>query len=640
MRLFSRGTLILLALITISGMLLAQDDTITVVGSGIAQPVFQALAEASGTDANLSLNVTGTTTGFTEFCAGQADITTASRAISAEEAANCNANNVTYFEILLGQEIAVLVANPALDFAQCLTGAQVDQIFAPSAQGTTTNWSQVIEGAADTPLAVFAPTDDTSTYAILDRLVEGDGLRTDATLLGSGSDIVQAVSETSGAVGVVSQSDALAAGESVKILDLDAAEITGCRTANADNVENNLYPLADRLYAYVNLASLDKPGLTELLEYVTSDAAVSVVEEQGFAAPTANTLEKNRDVLQAAVSGEPITTTSADFAVPTGIAGTVNIGGAAIGYEFLQSSTTAFNDINPDITINTNIDGEPAGFRRLCNGELDMMIAYRDLSDEERSNCEANNISTLSIDLGRQAVVLLANAQNEQLACLTTDQIVTAWRADSAESVTQWNHVSESFPEIPLTLFAPDKGSGDNDLLLNIAAGSGNLIVREDAHFEADPLYRAAATANVEGGLTLMNWSDYQQVLDNNQANVQVVGVDSSSGCVTPSIDTIAEGSYPISRRAQLVINQDSLAKPEVQAFVWFLMSNENYTTLESSGFVGVRFGDLAAVRSTLQQAFREAEIRALEAAAEATPEATAEATEAATAEPTAETAP
>lgn len=637
MRFFMRisGVFVLLALFVMP--LMAQEDTITVVGSGIVRPVFTALTEASGVEANLGGDVTGTTTGFAQFCAGEADITTANRQINAQENALCGSNNLTYFEVILGQEIAVIVTNPASDAAVCLTDEQVNRIFAPSAQGTANDWSQVVEDAASSPFTVFAPTDDTAAYAILDALVSGEGIRGDATLLGSGEEIIAQVTENVDAIGVVTLSDALAAGESIQILDLDAAEVAGCRTPNADNVENELYPLADRLYAYVNLASLSKPGVSELLEYVSSDAAATVVEEVGFAAPTANALQKNRDTLQAAITGEPIAAPLEDFAVPTGVTGTLNAGGAAIGFTFLQDSVTAFNSFNPDVTVNTDIEGEPAGFRRLCNGELDLVIAYRDLSDEERSNCEATNIATLPISLGSKAVVLLSNAQNDYLVCLTTEQIATAWQASTADTVTQWNNVSETFPETALTLFAANKGSSDNDLLLNVAAGSSSIIYREDAHFNDDPLYRAAATANVDGGLALLNWSDYQSVLDNNQANVQLVGVDGGSGCVIPSADTIADGSYPISRSAQLILNQDSLAKPEVQAFVWFLLSNENYTTLESAGFVGLRFGDLPAIRSDLQQAFRDAEIRLIERAAEATPEATSEATEEATSEPVAE---
>jgi hypothetical protein len=87
---------------------------------------------------------------------------------------------------------------------------------------------------------------------------------------------------------------------------------------------------------------------------------------------------------------------------------------------------------------------------------------------------------------------------------------------------------------------------------------------------------------------------------------------------VSPSGD-IADGSYPLSRPAQLVINQSALARIEVMSFIWYLMTDENYVSLEDAGFIGLSFADLANARSNLQTAFNEASAAAL------APEATAE---------------
>ncbi len=70
------GMLILIALVINPIMLFAQEETpITVVGSGIPAPLIQAFATSAS--ANVSLNVTGTNNGFTAFCGGSADLTTA-----------------------------------------------------------------------------------------------------------------------------------------------------------------------------------------------------------------------------------------------------------------------------------------------------------------------------------------------------------------------------------------------------------------------------------------------------------------------------------------------------------------------------------------------------------------------------------
>jgi len=61
------------------------------------------------------------------------------------------------------------------------------------------------------------------------------------------------------------------------------------------------------------------------------------------------------------------------------------------------------------------------------------------------------------------------------------------------------------------------------DALLFIAGDDPNITERLDTETNADPLYRAAATANVEGALTYMGWKDYVRALVNNQANIRPV---------------------------------------------------------------------------------------------------------------------
>src|SRR5690606_19009671 len=150
------------------------------------------------------------------------------------------------------------------------------------------------------------------------------------------------------------------------------------------------------------------------------------------------------------------------------------------------------------------------------------------------------------------------------------------------------------------------------------------------------PLHRAAGTAHVEGAPTYMHWAEYQRVLDNNQANIQLVSVDAGDGCIEPSLATIEDGSYPISEPFYLYVKQSSLVRPETQGFLWTALSDANYTALTNAGFVGLEFGELPDTRTALQQLFAEAEANAAVQAevtpepetAEATPEATEEAGE------------
>ena len=107
-----------------------------------------------------------------------------------------------------------------------------------------------------------------------------------------------------------------------------------------------------------------------------------------------------------------------------------------------------------------------------------------------------------------------------------------------------------------------------------------------------------------------MSWTDFQRVIDNEQASIRLVAIDGGSGCVQPSGDSIENGSYPLSRRASLLINESSLAKPNVQTFLWSLADENNWSLFERNGFVGTTTLELPIVRRDLLHWFAAADIR------------------------------
>ncbi|NJO83890.1 MAG: hypothetical protein HC828_14595, partial [Blastochloris sp.] len=195
---------------------------VTLVGSGVVVPVVEALAEASGADLALMPNVTGTNSGFATFCSNAADMITTTRPLSIqEEDTNCFANGVNFLELVVGYNVVAFVSSPEAAFAQCLTSEQVSALFAPSASGQATTWAQVNpENAAD-PVSLNVPTIGTPIYALLDTLIEGDGLRADASTFDDPAVALDAIAADLNALAVIGYDDALAAGDTVRLLEFN-----------------------------------------------------------------------------------------------------------------------------------------------------------------------------------------------------------------------------------------------------------------------------------------------------------------------------------------------------------------------------------------------------------------------------------
>ena len=433
-----------------------------------------------------------------------------------------------------------------------------------------------------------------------------------------------AVSSTPGGIGVVSLPDAQAAGSEVNILNLNTTS-AGCASPSAEDAAGRTYEGAYTLYAYVNAANLTP--VQPLLDVAFADNSATIVTDQGFVPVSADTLATDRQIVADMKTGRQFSKDVTAFNIPDNLVGTINIAGSATGSDYLKSITGALVQQYPGVTVNQTYLGEPDGARQLCNGSVDVITAFRDLTSDEQGNCAANNIPTETFDLGSQGVVILGNG--DFLTCLTTDELATVWSAASENTVTNWNQVNADFPDLPITLVAPPVGDRYGDLLMILSTNSEEPTREDFAETKSSPAYRADAISNVEGAMTYMSWLDYQNT--GIQSNPQVVAIDAGNGCVAPSAATIGDGTYPLSRPLKLIVNQLSMTRVEIQSLLWTVASDANYSQLQANGYVGLSFSALPDLRDSLQQMFitaaNESAQRALatpEPTAEATPEATA----------------
>lgn len=612
-------------------------NTVNISGSGVVNPALQAIVDASGSIHTYDYTTLGSNAGFEQFCAGNADIATSVRPIAVAQDTLCNETGVEYLELLIGYDVTVIISNIEDDFLTCLTSTNVNNLFAPSA--TVANWADVnLTPTADTPpasepdaeateeavmspdITILLPDDTTVSYAILDDFVSGFGFRSDAVNMDSTS-IVETVASTSGAIGVVPLEVALANAESVSILGLDAFG-TGCSLPSVETAEANSYLLSTPLYIYV--ASSSQETLAFLLDFLTNGDSASALTTAGYTAVSADTYAINQAIILGEAPARALTAEEITYQIPPNLAGVINIVGATSGFSIANANTTRLTSTQQSLTINNNFNGQLAGIEAFCNGDADILF----VNGSADAVCEGG-VDFATYDFGKQAVVLVSNAGDSYTTCLTLGQISTIWSASSASTINQWSDISEAFPEQALTLVGVNSGNGLTDILMTtIADGVANPARSEVAESNSDPLYRAAAIANVPGALTYMSWVDYQAVVESGQANTQLVAVDNGSGCIVPSNESISDGSYALSRSLSMLVKQSSLATVPVQSLVWSMFTDGNYTIIDSFDFVGGVDGDnLPEFRSDLLIQFEEA-AQAQLIAPEVTPEATAEATE------------
>jgi phosphate transport system substrate-binding protein len=185
-------------------------------------------------------------------------------------------------------------------------------------------------------------------------------------------------------------------------------------------------------------------------------------------------------------------------------------------------------------------------------------------------------------------------------------QGVDNW-SDAATLASELGSTTE-LPDLDLTMVAPGEESGTYDSFVELAwksigedrAESG--AITEDQIATSRPDYQSSADDNViiqgiEGADGSFGWVGFAFAEEAGDA-VKEIDIDGGEGCVSPSAETIADGSYPLSRSLYIYVSKASLAdNPAVEAYVDFYV-NDGISAVEEVGYVALPDDQIGETRS------------------------------------------
>ena len=249
--------------------------------------------------------------------------------------------------------------------------------------------------------------------------------------------------------------------------------------------------------------------------------------------------------------------------------GTIEIDGSSTVYPISEAVAEEFNKLYPKVRINVGVSGTGGGFKRFGIGETDLSDASRPMKNpKETSAAEKNGIRYTELRLGTDGLSVMVSPSNDFVDCLTTEELKMIWEPGS--KVSNWNQVRKDFPDQKMRLYGPDTDSGTFDYFTEEIMGEVQLS-RADYTASADDNVLIQGISGDKGSLGYFGYAYYRE----SQDRLKLLGVDSGSGCVKPSPQTIPSGEYsPLSRPLFIYVNLGSLARPEVKAFVDFYMEH------------------------------------------------------------------
>jgi phosphate transport system substrate-binding protein len=286
------------------------EGEISISGSSTVEPISGAAATAFA-EANpgtaISVEGPGTGDGFARFCAGETDISDASRPIKDEEAQTCADNGIEFIELKVAVDGLSVITSTQNTEVECLSFVDLYALLGPDATGVG-NWADASAtadeivgtvtdlGAVNTPypdldLTVTAPGEESGTF---DSFVEivitpvGEGLgvedalpRLDYTASPNDNVIIEGISANPGSLGWVGFAFVEENLDVVRPLPVDGG--AGCVEPTAESIASGEYPIARDLYVYVSANKLaENPALEAFVDYyVNAGISTLVGTEEG-----------------------------------------------------------------------------------------------------------------------------------------------------------------------------------------------------------------------------------------------------------------------------------------------------------------------------------------------------------------------
>ncbi len=243
--------------------------TIKLDGSSTVFPISEAVGEEFQKlypNVRVTVGISGTGGGFKKFCAGETDISDASRPIKGTEISLCANNSITYEEFKVAFDGLSVMVNPQNTWVDYLTVAELKKIWEPNS--TVKTWRDVRPDWPDEKIILVGADTDSGTFDYFTEAIVGKekSSRSDYTASADDNVLVQAIAGEKNALGYFGYAYYVENPGKLKLVAIDGGK--GQILPSEQTINDGTYkPLSRPLFIYANKESLKRPEVKEFVKY-------------------------------------------------------------------------------------------------------------------------------------------------------------------------------------------------------------------------------------------------------------------------------------------------------------------------------------------------------------------------------------
>ena len=281
-----------------------------------------------------------------------------------------------------------------------------------------------------------------------------------------------------------------------------------------------------------------------------------------------------------------------------------------------------------DATFGYQVEGPGTGdgFALFCNGETDLNNASRPIQPSEVETCAANGVEFVELLVAYDGLTVITAAENDALDCLSfldlyallgpESQGVRTWADADALAGELSADLGDAFgtsgaPYLPgdLVVTAPGEESGTFDTFVEIVIAP--IADERGTDHTTRPDYVASPNDNVilegiAGTVTSLGWVG-MAFAEESAGFVRQLEIDGGDGCVAPSDEAVADGSYPIARPLFVYVNLDRAeGNAALRGFIDFYLTDAGLGSADEVGYVELTADQATATRKAWDAAMAE----------------------------------
>jgi phosphate transport system substrate-binding protein len=235
----------------------------------------------------------------------------------------------------------------------------------------------------------------------------------------------------------------------------------------------------------------------------------------------------------------------------------------------------AYMDLRPSVRISVTGGGSGTGIAAMINGTVDIANASRRMKSEEIEAAEANGISPVEFVVARDAIAVVVHPSNP-VDGLTLQQISDIYTG----RITNWSQVGGE--DRPIVLLSRESNSGTYVYFLGNVIRLGDQ--ESDLLFSPDTLLMPSSegiSAEVRQNPNAIGYDGLGYVTSDQKMLAVARGADGPH--VLPSVETVNDGLYPISRPLYMYTSGEPAG--QVKAYMDWLLS-DGQRLVSELGFV------------------------------------------------------